>query len=182
MTIPTFIDFEASSLNTDSYPIEVAWNYPDGSVESHLINPDFIEDWSDWDAHAQCNIHGIDREDLRKEGKDPNWVCDRMREALGSTILHSDGAEFDGFWLSRLFESCHDESPFLIRDAIVRIKKACPPSSMLSVISDCDDGKVINSLEAEARKRAGGVHHRAGSDVQYLVELYKLIRRQTEEY
>lgn len=34
-----FVDFEASSLNPDSYPIEVAWSIPDDSIESHLISP-----------------------------------------------------------------------------------------------------------------------------------------------
>ena len=34
-----FLDFEASSLSDDSYPIEVGWAGEDGSTEQHLIRP-----------------------------------------------------------------------------------------------------------------------------------------------
>jgi len=30
---PTLVDCEASSLRSVSYPIEVVWNHPDGSIE-----------------------------------------------------------------------------------------------------------------------------------------------------
>ena len=42
--IPSFIDFEASSLTVKSYPIEVAWNLEDGTIESHLISPAGVPD------------------------------------------------------------------------------------------------------------------------------------------
>jgi hypothetical protein len=35
----TFLDFEASSLSDESYPVEVAWVFEDGHAESHLIRP-----------------------------------------------------------------------------------------------------------------------------------------------
>ena len=34
-----FVDFEASSLAKDSYPVEVAWVFEDGACEGHLIRP-----------------------------------------------------------------------------------------------------------------------------------------------
>lgn len=30
MTLPCFLDFEASSLGVNSYPIQVAWSRPEG--------------------------------------------------------------------------------------------------------------------------------------------------------
>lgn len=57
-TLPTFIDFEASSLRDTSFPIEVAWN--NGTeIESYIIRPAF--DWSDWDYNAE-GLHGLSRE------------------------------------------------------------------------------------------------------------------------
>src|SRR5947209_5891700 len=47
-TLPPFLDFEASSLRSASYPIEVAWSHPDGSIESHLISPAGLGRCTDW--------------------------------------------------------------------------------------------------------------------------------------
>ena len=41
-----FIEFEASSLNSGSVPIEVGWVLADGTGESHLICP--APGWTDW--------------------------------------------------------------------------------------------------------------------------------------
>jgi hypothetical protein len=54
-----FLDFEASSLGKQGYPIEVAWVFANGEEESHLIRP--AEAWTDWDVKAG-RIHGISRE------------------------------------------------------------------------------------------------------------------------
>jgi hypothetical protein len=46
-----FLDFEASSLAKDSYPIEVGWVFEGGTgAESWLIRP--APDWTDWDPNA----------------------------------------------------------------------------------------------------------------------------------
>ena len=60
-----FLDFEASSLGKNGYPIEVAWVFEDGDSESFLISP--IGRWTGWDAAAEA-IHGISREQLAAEG------------------------------------------------------------------------------------------------------------------
>lgn len=87
--LPTFIDFEASSLRSASYPIEVAWNDPTGDIEAHLISPASIERWTDWSAEAE-KIHGISRAELLKDGKSPSWICRRMNEQLAGTVVYSD--------------------------------------------------------------------------------------------
>jgi len=53
---PKFIDFEASGLSDESYPIEVAWNNVDGTVESYLINTDCVTDWIYWDPNAEADL------------------------------------------------------------------------------------------------------------------------------
>ncbi len=70
MEKPCFIDFEASSLSIHSYPTEVAWSNPDGSIEEHLINPYHVKGWTDWDPAAQ-GITGISRQMLREKGRSP---------------------------------------------------------------------------------------------------------------
>ena len=51
-----FLDFEASSLAKDSYPIEVAWVFEDWASEAHLIRP--AARWTDWDTGAE-RMHGF---------------------------------------------------------------------------------------------------------------------------
>lgn len=55
---PCFIDFEASSLEHNSYPIEVAWSDADGRIESWLIDTSGVPSWTDWDDRVQQGMHG----------------------------------------------------------------------------------------------------------------------------
>jgi len=41
------LDFEASGLEPDSYPIQVAWNIGE-TVNSFLINPETADGWTWW--------------------------------------------------------------------------------------------------------------------------------------
>jgi len=66
--MPRFLDIEASSLNDASYPIEIAWSDEKGNIESHLINPYAIEEWTDWDFYAEHKIHGLSRFMCRELG------------------------------------------------------------------------------------------------------------------
>lgn len=84
--MPTFIDFEASSLSPDSYPIEVAWNHSDGSVENHLISPADVSEWTDWSVRLQ-EVHGLTRRELIERGKSPSWVSQRMKESITADPL-----------------------------------------------------------------------------------------------
>lgn len=81
-----FLDFEASSLARNSYPIEVGWVFEDGREESHLIRP--APGWTDWDAAAEA-IHGIARDTLEREGAPHDVVARRMVEVLDGHQLHA---------------------------------------------------------------------------------------------
>jgi len=59
----TIIDFEASGLESDSYPIQVAWNINE-EVHTHFINPDFVPEWEGWSTASEA-VHGLSREFLR---------------------------------------------------------------------------------------------------------------------
>jgi hypothetical protein len=171
-TIPTFLDFEASSLGSASYPIEVAWNRADGSIESYLITPASIPKWTDWNPAAE-QLHGITRAHLLAVGHAPAWVCKRMNEQLAGQTVYSDDPDFDGMWLAELFAVSWGNVPSftlakvgpLLLD-MIGLEQSARTSGLVT----------LEALKAEARKQVSP-RHRAGWDVQYLVELWRLARR-----
>lgn len=97
-----FLDFEASSLADDSYPIEVGWVFEDGRSESHLIRP--APAWSDWDAEAAA-LHGLTRERLEAEGEPHDRLARRILETLGPHVVYVSAPSWDGKWLSVLLRA-----------------------------------------------------------------------------
>ena len=152
------MDCEASSLSANSYPVEIAWSAPDGSVESHLVKP--APDWDDWSELSE-EVHGIRRERLLAEGL-PAWaVARRMNESLAGEILYSDAPAFDAFWIERLFGQHGEDPAFEIRHADLAFGVA---------------PERLAELTPRAWELAGGRAHRAADDVRHLVELYRLCR------
>lgn len=161
--LPCFLDFEASSLTTRSYPIQVAWSLEDGSIESHIINPAHVRGWDDWDDCAE-DVHGFTREFLIKNGEHPSFVRDRLLQALGGNRVYTDAVGADGFWLNRLL--CFDGAPpraTVFLEDFYSLFSADAAQNILSIISD------------EARRRVPG-QHRADWDVLYLREFWSLYR------
>jgi hypothetical protein len=97
-----FLDFEASSLSKQSYPIEVAWVFEDGRSESHLIRP--APSWDDWDAAAEA-VHRIARAELLEHGDDHATVARRMVDQLSGHDLLASAPSWDGKWLSVLLRA-----------------------------------------------------------------------------
>jgi hypothetical protein len=100
--VRVFLDFEASSLSQESYPIEVGWAGEDSSGETHLIRP--APGWSDWDASAEA-IHHIGREMLLNQGEPHEAVARRVLEALGPHDVYVTAPSWDGMWLSKLLRA-----------------------------------------------------------------------------
>jgi hypothetical protein len=174
MRIPRFLDVEASSFHKHSYPIEIAWSDPDGAIETHLINPDGINDWTDWDFHAE-QIHGISRKLCRESGVHPKSLCRRMSQSIApGELIYADGGQIDQDWIDVLFGagSALGFSQFKVIHS---------DSIMLPLLSsESDSGKswrLYEKLKQDARHKVGS-RHRAGSDVQYLLELWQLCIRQ----
>src|SRR5262245_30300389 len=168
--LPIFLDIEASSLGSRSYPIEVAWNTPDGAIEAHLISPATIARWTDWSAVA-VQLHGISRGVLHRGGKASSWVGRRLNQQLAGHVVYSDDPEYDGMWLAELFAVSYGPGPsFEVRSADeLLIGLLCP-----------DGGRVagwerLTALKKSARQAVGG-QHRAVWDVQYLVTLYTMVQ------
>ena len=95
------IDIEASGLDNDSYPIEIAIGNCD-QVNSWLIKP--LPTWKYWNENAE-EIHGISREYLEENGKSALEVANQIYSFLENKngLLYSDASRWDALWIDRLF-------------------------------------------------------------------------------
>jgi hypothetical protein len=99
-----FIDFEASSLSDQSWPIEVGLSWIEDDFEvstwSSLIRPD--PSWSDdgW-SDVSAGIHGITKEMLSK-APPASTVAGWFFEILDGRTPLADAPPHDQFWLDRL--------------------------------------------------------------------------------
>lgn len=173
--LPAFLDFEASSLSSNSYPIEVAWSLADASIESYLISPAGIETWTDWSTLSE-KVHGIPRDELLAQGKSPEWICNRMNQQLIGQIVYTDNPDYDGMWLAQMF-SVVRSSRLKFRLGLVDellFDRVYPNPASRDAAMD-----KIRRMKEEARSRVGG-QHRARLDVQYLIELYRIAKESEE--
>ena len=134
-----FIDFEASGIAPDSYPIEVAVMCP-GSEFQALIQP--APYWDHW-SHDAEDMHGISREQLRRDGRPALEVAMAMNELFGDKTLCSD-APTDCFWLEVLYEAAGIEPTFSVqpleallgREAATEILRMLPVRRWHRALSD----------------------------------------------
>lgn len=162
VALPCFIDFEASALDKNSYPIEVAWSLPSEQVRCYLIRP--TQEWAQgavWDEAAE-RLHGISFASLEREGRDPTWLCEQMNTQLNGQTVFCDGFAYDLFWLQRLFEVATDPPKF----TLASLQEYCYDLGL--------GARQYEILSKKARQRAGGKAHRADVDVRYLIELYRM--------
>lgn len=96
------LDFEASSLSDESYPIEVGWVSEDGREDGMLIRP--APQWRDWDREAEA-MHGISRATLRTQGIHHEEVCDRLVGLFRDNAVYASAPSWDGRWLSMLLRA-----------------------------------------------------------------------------
>jgi hypothetical protein len=116
----TVIDFEASSLEEGSYPIEVAvgiWNGQQDPIRlwSTLIRP--ASNWSlngHWSRKSE-RVHGISRANLAN-GKDPSDIVHILNGRVSARIAWCDGGPYDTYWLRTLYEAAGCVPPFSLMD------------------------------------------------------------------
>lgn len=102
-----FLDFEASSLSANSWPIEVGFAWIEGGKahqEARLIQPDASWDPLDWSDQSEA-IHNIPRTLLQSEGISA-W--DAATWALGmmdGKVVVSDNPRYEAFWLAKLLDA-----------------------------------------------------------------------------
>jgi hypothetical protein len=111
-----FIDIEAFGLTEDSYPIEVGWAVLGGTSGALLVKP--APDWSrdEWDDLAEAK-HGISWDVLMQRGVPREQAVTRLnRELPVGTLVLTDAFEWDGYWLSQLFEPSAGAQSFQLGD------------------------------------------------------------------
>ena len=115
------IDYEASALTLNSYPIEVgfcSWHGPGHRPISwsSLIQP--TDDWlinGDWDPDS-ARIHGLNRRDLHS-GMAPDKVVAILNTSLTpSAPVLCDGGHYDAHWNAALFRAARTDPAFQLGD------------------------------------------------------------------
>jgi len=111
-----FIDFEASGLHPDSYPIEIGICGPDFEFEA-LIKP--ARYWEHWSHDAQ-DMHGISREMIESKGVAPERICQALNERFAGQVLWSD-SHHDTLWMDILFEAAGMQQAFEVKSIMSEI-------------------------------------------------------------
>ena len=148
-----FVDCEASSLDADSWPVEVgmAW-LAEGRVEtrSSLIRPDPSWSMRAW-SPASAEIHGIAMEELRRAppaAEVARWVAGMF----GDATVVSDAPEWDGRWLARLYETADGLRLPLVRDFDVLVAARCDMAATRRVYAALD--RIAAPAPRRPRRRA----------------------------
>jgi hypothetical protein len=174
-----FLDFEASSLGKQSYPIEVAWVFEDGRSESHLIRP--APGWADWDVRSEA-IHRIARETLFGEGDPHDAVARRMLDRLGGHDLFASAPSWDGKWLSTLLRAASIPRHSLRLRGSGEAHLASATAILCAVLDGDALAKAIEAALAAADIRAPGEApaHRALADAEEEWRRWQAVRRAAE--
>ncbi|HEY0043500.1 MAG TPA: transcriptional regulator [Allosphingosinicella sp.] len=175
-----FLDFEASSLKKNGFPIEIGWAFEDGRGENWLIRP--APGWTDWDPKAEA-IHGIPRETLEREGTPHDQVAARMVETLSGLQLFASAPSWDGKWLSLLLRSAgFPRHTLRLRDT----EEAQHESAwaILAPVAGPEEAERIARelmVQVRAEGEARPVRHRALADAEEELRRWRDIRRLAEE-
>ena len=179
-----FLDFEASSLWKESYPIEVAWCDEFGEGESYLIKPE--ADWTieGWDWNSQ-RMHGIPREHLFDVGNPAPEIALRVLELITNPDIHlvSDSPAFDRGWLRKLMQTANLMMPSLaILDFQVALGYACQP--LIGRYPKDRVSQIALEITATAGSEQRGpdyISHRALPDARRLARHYRRTKQMVEQ-
>jgi hypothetical protein len=177
-----FLDFEASSLGKQGYPIEVAWAFASGEEESHLIRP--AASWTDWDIKA-ARIHGISREQLISEGTPLEDIAQRMVSVLTGRSLYATAPSWDGKWLSKLLRAAGlPRHALRLEDTEMAHKRVMRDVLRAAQVPEDLHRTLMQDILEQARRsndELGPAAHRALADAQRERRLWLDIRRRAEE-
>ncbi|KIN60460.1 Exonuclease superfamily [Sulfitobacter noctilucae] len=135
-----FLDFEASSLDKDSWPVEIGLSWVDQNLDVQTFEslirpaPEWPEDaWSP----ASAAIHNIARRDL-DNAPDIITVVNAFLHALKGRIALSDAVSFERHWLDQLFGAAGVSDHVSIHDFDAATLGAFPPNVLDHVYERLD--------------------------------------------
>lgn len=99
-----FIDFEASGLGPQSWPIEIGLSWIEGAAVktwSSLICPAASWSMEAWDP-ISAEVHGIPLDELAEAPGARDVAAEAAKRISGQTVC-SDAPRFDEEWAKRLF-------------------------------------------------------------------------------
>ena len=161
MSLPEllFADFEACSLGSASWPIEVglAW-IEKGEVRSasRLIRPDPSWPRDAWSAESQA-VHGLTLAELEQAPPAAEVACWTAGLLAGRTLV-ADAPEHDERWLHRLLATAPDTPRPRVRDFDILVAARLDTAAVLRVYA------ALDRLAAP---------HRAGPDAERLARAWR---------
>jgi len=178
-----FLDFEASSLSKESYPIEVGWVFASGGEESHLIRP--APSWTDWSAESEATHH-LTRERLFAEGTPHDKVASHMLDVLSGHALFATAPSWDGQWLSKLLRGAGlPRHALRLQDTDVAHEAAIARVLREAGVSEDELAVHAQKILAQARLKdeaEGDPDHRALADAKQELRIWRDVQRRAEEY
>jgi hypothetical protein len=153
-----FLDFEASSLDAESWPVEVGYAGACGAEDAFLLSRHGEWSMEHWDRNS-ANLHGISPADLDEFGIAPEAAIDRLAAKLGGAIVVSDAPEFENHWLRRISAAAGRPPPFVVQDWETFL-----PAGQSQAERD--------ALLIDARSQEG-VRHRAGPDARVMRAVWR---------
>ncbi|PVE22106.1 transcriptional regulator [Microvirga sp. KLBC 81] len=177
-----FLDFEASSLGKEGYPIEVAWVFVSGAEESHLIKP--APSWTDWDPASEATHH-LTREQLITEGTPHDQVARRMLDVLSGHALYATAPSWDGQWLSRLLRGAGlPRHALRLQDTDVAHERAITRILQEASVPESELARLAKEILVQARQKdeaEGEPAHRALADAKRELRVWRDVQRRAEE-
>lgn len=164
-----FLDNEASSLNVESYPIEIAWVGEDGRSENFLIRPE--PGWTDWSEEAEA-LHGLSRDTLMREGSPAALVAQRFLTATENCRIVTDAPAFDRGWLQKLCGVVGEKEPAVhpVLEAWVEALRLAHGGASAE-----EDATLLAQVRIREEKRTAP-RHRALPDALELWRIWKDLR------
>lgn len=99
-----FIDFEASGLGPQSWPVEIGLSWIEGAdvrTWSSLIRPELSWSMEAWDP-VSAEVHGIPLDELTRAPAAGMVAAEAAKLISGKTVC-SDAPKYDEIWARRLF-------------------------------------------------------------------------------
>ena len=175
-----FLDFEASSLAKESYPIEIAWAWEDGREETHLIRP--APGWTDWDERAAV-IHGIARSELLSLGASHVEIAHRVVDSLVGHLVYASSPSWDGKWLSVLLRSAGlPRHALRLRDTDEAQLEAARSGLQRRLPEDGLDATAAELIRRVRAADEGPIAHRALPDAAHELWLWREIGKEARAF